>query len=99
MRIFRRYFIDLLKYNLMVSVPGGLFGTSMGRSFAEYFLMSFVTVGLLGSIYLYRYFKADEYFFYYNKGMGKLRLNLFAGAADLLLGFAGFGILHLLAAT
>lgn len=90
--------MDLLKYNLMVSVLGGLFGRSMGRSFLAYSLMSFVTVGLLGSIFLYRYFQADEYFFYYNKGMGRHRLNFLAGVVDMLLGFAGFAILHFLGA-
>ena len=87
-----------MKYNLMVSVLGGLFGSTMGRPFALFFLMSFATVGFLGSIFLHHYFQSDEYFFYYNKGISRLRLNLLAGAADLLLCLAGFGILHFLGA-
>jgi hypothetical protein len=94
-RLLRKYCFDLLKYNLFLSALGGWFGTSLGRNYAEFFLLTFVSLGFTGSLYFYNYFQANEYYFYYNKGLGKRTLNTAAGIANLLMCSSAYAILRL----
>ena len=77
-----RYFLDLAKYNILFSSLGGWFGVSIGRPFTAFFLLSFVSAGFLASIGMYAYFQNDEYYFYHNKGLSKLALNISAAIAN-----------------
>lgn len=85
MRFYLKYFIDLGKFNLLLSCLGGWFGLSLELHFATFFLLSYCTVGFLGSVYLYHYFHANEYFLYHNRGISKSALNVRVEVANILL--------------
>ena len=83
--LYLRYYLDLAKYSLFISVLGGWFGASMNRPFLGFFLLSYPTVGSVGAVYLFHYYQNNEYYFYFNRGLSKTRLNIMVNIANLML--------------
>ena len=63
-----KYFYDLTRYNLGFSI---LIGIAL-RPIAG--IITFGTFGMLVGLICYRYFQNNQYYFYYNLGISKLRL-------------------------
>ena len=73
-RIFLKYYYDVTKYNILLSILFGFVGLLTGRNMIAVFCTSFVTAGFLGGTYFYRVFHENEYFFYYNHELSKEKL-------------------------
>jgi hypothetical protein len=65
-RIFFKYYFDITKINVLVSIVIGL----------QYIAICFGTYGILISFMIYRYYKNDQYYFYLNQGFTKTELML-----------------------
>ena len=94
MLFYLRYYLELAKYNLFISILGGWFGTSLDRPFLDFFLISYLSVGSVGSIYFFHYFQENEYYFYFNKGFSKARLNLTTNVVNIIFCPVLFFIFH-----
>lgn len=62
-----RYYIDVTKFNLLLSVVVGAISPFGG-------FMTFGTIGNLVGILCYGMFYKEQYYFYYNRGITKRRL-------------------------
>ena len=73
-RIFLKYYYDVTKYNILLSLLFGFVGFLADRNLITVFCTSFVTGGFLGGQYFYYIFHDNEYFFYYNRSFSKEKL-------------------------
>jgi hypothetical protein len=72
-RMLLNYYKDIQLMNLPLSLAAGIFGSIEGV-FLKTFIVSFLSVGFLTSVYFFGQRKAGQYFFYYNKGFSKSKL-------------------------
>ena len=73
-KIFLKYYYDVTKYNILLSILFGFVALLAERNMIAVFCTSFVTGGFLGGHYFYHVFHDNEYFFYYNRGFSKEKL-------------------------
>ena len=59
--------------NLSLSLTAGILGSIEGV-FLKTFVITFLSVGFLTAVYFFDQRKAEQYFFYYNKGFSKAKL-------------------------
>ena len=71
--MFLNYYKDIQLMNLPLSLAAGILGSIEGV-FLKTFVVTFLTVGFLTAVYFFDQRKAEQYFFYYNKGFSKPRL-------------------------
>lgn len=65
-----KYYIDVTKFNFFFSIIVGVISPFGG-------FMTFGTIGNLIGILCYNMFFKEQYYFYYNRGISKTRLQLF----------------------
>ncbi len=65
-----KYYIDVTKFNFLFSIVVGVISPFGG-------FMSFGTVGNLIGILCYNMFYKEQYYFYFNHGINKFRLQSF----------------------
>lgn len=65
-----KYYIDVTKFNFLFSIVVGVISPFGG-------FMSFGTVGNLIGILCYNMFYKEQYYFYFNRGINKFRLQSF----------------------
>jgi hypothetical protein len=75
MKMLLNYYKDIQLINLPLSLVAGLLA-SIEDSFLRVFIITFLSGGFLISIYFFEQRCAEQYFFYYNKGLSKTRLLL-----------------------
>ena len=83
--LFLKYYYDVTKFNLIVSVGIGILTES-----AKGFLISFGTFGGLISFLAYKQFKNNEYYFYLNQGYIKSELFLKVFITNFVIAFISF---------
>lgn len=64
-RLFLKYYFDITRINILVSIFIGLFTN---------ILICFGTFGILISFVIFRYFQNEQYYFYLNQGYTKAEL-------------------------
>ncbi|RAI94936.1 hypothetical protein [Algoriphagus yeomjeoni] len=74
MRSLFLYYKQINSFNIPFSLSIALLVLSERGSFSVFFFLPLLTVGFLLSLYLYQVRYANQYFFYYNLGLDKLKL-------------------------
>jgi hypothetical protein len=67
--VITKYYYDLTRYNLGFSVLIGFLTLRLSAG-----IVTFGTFGMLVSLLCYKYFQSNQYYFYYNLGISKLKL-------------------------
>ena len=80
-RLFGYYYKIILRYNAMFSVLSFLF---TGLNYHT-FLYSFLTMGFAVALLFFYLWREPEYYFYYNRGLSKLKLMSMAYALNLIM--------------
>ena len=65
-----KYYVDVTKFNLFFSIIVGIIYPFGG-------FVIFGTIGNLIGIFCYEIFLKEQYYFYYNRGLSKIRLHSF----------------------
>jgi hypothetical protein len=74
-----KYYFDLTRYNFAFSVFIGLLTL---RPYIG--IVTFGTFGMLAGLICYRYFHQNQYYFYYNLGIGKTKLVSFSWLVNII---------------
>ncbi|MEQ6122063.1 hypothetical protein [Reichenbachiella sp. MALMAid0571] len=85
MKLILLYYKELHYFNLPFSALLGISGLAVGLDFLSTFIVSSITVGFLLSVYFYEIRYADRYYFYFNRGISKLKLLTITYLIDVLL--------------
>lgn len=84
-RLAFHYYKDLLLINSSFSFLLGILAIPFG-GFLQVFLLSFMTGGYLLAILFFEGTKQDQYYFYFNRGLSKIRLYGFSLFLNLFFG-------------
>jgi hypothetical protein len=84
MKMLLNYYKDIQLINLPLSLAAALLASIEG-AFLKVFIITFLSGGFLMSIYFFEQKRAAQYFFYYNKGLSKIRLLLLTYLINILL--------------
>ncbi len=72
------YYKDIHRFNLPFSILLGVLGVFIGEDkvngFFSYFFLTLLTGGFVLSLFFYQLMYANQYYFYYNRGLSKLKL-------------------------
>ncbi len=78
MRMIYNYYKDIHRFNLPFSILLGVLGVFIGEDkvngFFSYFFLTLLTGGFVLSLFFYQLMYANQYYFYYNRGLSKLKL-------------------------
>ncbi|WP_057937065.1 hypothetical protein [Algoriphagus resistens] len=74
MRSLFLFYKEIHSFNIPFSLAVALLAYAEGGSFDTFFFLPLLTLGYLFSLYLFEVRYADQYFFYYNLGFGKVKL-------------------------
>lgn len=74
MKVILSFYWNVLEYNLFISLCSGIITWMLGEGFTSVFLISFNTTGYVCGLYFYGLFHENDYYFYYNKHLSKIKL-------------------------
>ena len=95
LRLLFSFYCDVIKYNLLISFLSGLIGLMSGEGFTSVFLISFNTAGYVFGLYFYGLFHNNDYYFYYNKHLSKLKLYSYSSILNSILSGTALLIIRL----
>ncbi len=74
MRSLLLYFKQINTFNILFSLIVAFLAYTNGGSFEVFFFLPLLSVGFLLSLYLYQVRYANQYFFFFNLGLQKVKL-------------------------
>ncbi|HRQ51048.1 MAG TPA: hypothetical protein PLR74_10960 [Agriterribacter sp.] len=80
MLLFLKYYSDVNKFNLLISLMVLITGQSLAAG-----IFSFGSVGMVASFIIYRYYYNIQYYFYANAGFSKNKLMVQVAAINAIL--------------
>tara|TARA_R110002072_G_scaffold216077_1_gene373356 strand:- start:316734 stop:317015 length:282 start_codon:yes stop_codon:yes gene_type:complete len=74
MRSLFLFYKQIHSFNIPFSLAIAALAYSQGGSFDIYFFLTVLTLGYMLSLYFFEVWYSNQYFFYYNLGLGKVKL-------------------------
>ncbi|MFY0652914.1 MAG: hypothetical protein JXQ96_12805 [Cyclobacteriaceae bacterium] len=74
MRAFLHFYKRIQSFNISFSLAMSILGLGVGLEFWHTVFTTWLTAGFLLSIFFFEFLRKNEYYFYFNKGLSRLKL-------------------------